>query len=139
MFIFCFEYTKKCILRKGLPSLDIMTRIDLLFECGFSTKEDYDDLCKIVAIFKDRCNIALTEENGGIMITHIAAAFKRNQSGEEISPLRDSVFEDVKDSPQFALASELVEEIESQITNTISEKERKFFFLHICTVLTVCE
>ena len=115
--------------------MDIMERIGLLLQCGFSDKEDYDDLCKIISIFRDDFKIELTEENSGVMITHMAAAFKRNTTGEEISPLDESVFEDVEDSDMYALANEIVTKIESGIENRITGEERKFFLLHICTLL----
>ena len=115
--------------------MDIMTRINLLRESEFSTEEDYDDLCAIVRLFKEGYKIEVTEENGGFMITHMAAAFRRNRIGEEILPLDEAVWEDVTETPEFALAGEIIKAIEAQITNPISEKERKFFFLHICSVL----
>ena len=118
--------------------MDIMNRIKLLYESGFSTREDYEDLCKIVSICKDEYHIPLTEENGGIMMTHIAAAFHRNRTGEEISPLDIDLWSEVEGSPQFELASSLVERMETEITNEISGNERKFFFLHICTLLATC-
>ena len=115
--------------------MDIMNRIKLLHESGFSTREDYEDLCKIVSIFNEEYNIWLTEENSGIMITHIAAAFSRNKTGEEISPLGIDSWAEIEGLPQFKLADEIIYKIESEITNEISENERKFFFLHICTLL----
>ena len=114
--------------------MDIMTRVDTLLECDFSTPEDHDDLCKVIAVFQERHGFALTEENAGIMITHIAAAFRRNRTGEAIEPLADA-FEEVKESAHFPMATAIMDEIARQVINEVSDTEREFFLLHICSLL----
>ncbi len=114
--------------------MDIMMRVDTLLESEFSTEEDHADLCKVIAIFQERHGLAITEENAGIMITHMAAAFRRNRTGELIEPLADA-FEEVKESPHFPMATAIMDEIARQVSNEVSDNEREFFLLHICSLL----
>lgn len=115
--------------------MNIMDRIDTLFSCGFSTESDYDDLCRIVDVFDKRCGIELTEENAGIMITHMASAFRRNRTDETVEPLDAKVFAEAMSSEAFPLAESIVDEIIGSISNAVSENEKEFFLIHICSLL----
>lgn len=119
-----------------MDTMDIMERINMLKQCGFSTEEDHADLCEIVRIFTDEYNIPITEENAGVMITHIAAAFKRNRTGEKVEPLDREVYKEAVQSEEYMTANEIMDKIVSAISGEVSETEREFFIVHICMLLS---
>lgn len=116
--------------------MDIMERIDILKECGLVDEQGYQDLITIKKVFQDQFNIVLTEENAGIMVTHIAAAFKRLETKEEIIPLDDSVLEQLKEETVFEKSKQILENLRKEICNKLSYQEEKFILVHICNVLS---
>lgn len=115
--------------------MSIMPRIDLIKEYGLADSMAYDDLVTIVGLMDSRFGITLTEDNAGVMITHIAAAFQRNTTGEAISPLVPEVVEGLRSDESYVKACEILDVICSTIKNPLSEAERDFVLLHLCSLV----
>ena len=114
--------------------MDIMERINALKECGICDECAYNDLIKIIDICKQD-DIILTEENAGIMITHISAAFKRNVTNETIEPLAKFIIDDMLQDEKYEQALGIYKKIVPAIENKFNEIEEQFTLLHLCTVL----
>lgn len=69
------------------------------------------------------------------MITHIAAAFGRNSSGEGIEPLSKAAVAGLQEDDNYVQASKILEEVCNSITNRLSEMEQEFVLLHLCSLL----
>ena len=115
--------------------MDIMERIGLLKEYNIADQTAYDDLVAIIKLIRERFGILLTEENAGVMITHIAAAFGRNRSGESVNPLVEAAVRELREHPCHSQAAEMLEALQGVITNELNEIEREFVLLHLCNLL----
>lgn len=115
--------------------MDIMERINILRDTEFSTEQEYKDLVSIVALFQEEFNISLTEENAGVMITHMAAAFRRNRTKESIDGLDPVVVEQMEASGEYSGAVEILREIQNTIENKVNAIEEEYFLLHISNFL----
>jgi len=98
-------------------------------------EKDRIDLLKIIKIIELTCHIKVTEENGGIFITHIAALFQRNKNGESINPLSDKIISQLKSENDYELAHKTMDLIVSTIFNPVPEVERNYLILHLCTLM----
>lgn len=113
-----------------------MERIELLKEYGIVNETGYEDLLSIKKMFEERFHIVLTEENAGVMITHIAAAFKRLETKEKINPIDESVLEALQEEEVYPKAVEILKALKEEIKSKLSEDEDAFVLVHICTLLS---
>ena len=111
-----------------------MERIEMLISLNMIDEKDHLDLLKIIEIVESTCDVKVTEENGGIFITHVAALFQRNKNGTLIDPLGGDVISQLKSETHYRLAQKTVDLIASTIFNPISELERHYLVLHLCTL-----
>lgn len=115
---------------------DIMDRIDLFQELGMITFDDKQDLLVLVDILQTELKIKITEENGGILVTHVAAMFKRNKTGEDVGALDESVIKELVENEFYKESTEVLETIILKIENEVSELEKNYLLLHLCTLLS---
>lgn len=115
--------------------MDLMERIRLLREYGMMDETAFEDILAIMKLFKEEYGIELTEENAGIMITHMSSAFHRNVTGEEIDAMDACILEEIKEVPEYVRAERILVSIASGIKNDLSKKEMEYFLVHICNLL----
>lgn len=115
--------------------MELGPRLDVIKSCGLTTESGYEDLLTIIRVFKEEFGIELTEENAGVLITHIATAFKRAGEDEKINPLDASIVEDIKQEPEYPRALEIVNRVQQSIINELSDTERDFMLVHVVTLL----
>ena len=116
--------------------MELMERIELLKEYGRMDETSYQDILFILDLFKENYRIELTEDNAGVMITHMSSAFYRNVTGEEINALDAGILEEIKQIPEYPKAKQILDSIIEGIENALSQKERDYFLVHICNLLT---
>ncbi len=117
--------------------MDLAPRLEIIKSCNLTSESGYADLLTIVDIFKKDFDIELTEENAGVMITHLASAFKRIETGEAVNPLDPGLVEQMKEEPVFPLTQRIVDAVLSRIRNPLSADEQDFLLVHVGTLL--CE
>lgn len=115
--------------------MDIMDRINLMKECALIDETAYADLLSIVKIFRDDFQFDLTEENGGIMITHIGAAIKRLKAGEKIEPLDREILNQTEEEPACPTARKILDKIRKETISCFPPAEEEFLLVHICNTL----
>lgn len=114
--------------------MDIMERVELLKSCELVNEKGYKDLLAIIQVFHEQ-GIRLTEENGGMMITHIAAAFKRVDDKEKVEPLDPLVVEALQEESIYEQAVGIIQAVKRSICYVLSEDEYAFILVHIARVL----
>lgn len=119
---------------KGEMKMDIMERIDLMRGCDLIDEKGYQDLCEILAQCK-QIGVLLTEENAGVMITHIGAAFKRITTKEIVEPLDIAVIDQLKQEESYPAALKLIEIFKENLQNVLSDQEYNFILVHLMNVL----
>ncbi|MEM1483594.1 hypothetical protein V6615_01825 [Oscillospiraceae bacterium PP1C4] len=115
--------------------MDIMERINILKGCGITDETAHSDLVNMVQLMKEQFDITLTEENAGVMVTHFAAAFKRNRTGETVEPLAEVAVESLQEDPSYDKACTIFAAISDKIENIFSKDEQLFALLHLCTLI----
>lgn len=123
-------------LKKGLViMMELMDRVLTLKEYNMMNEVAYHDILFIIKMMEEKYNIHLTEENAGVMITHITSAFRRNETGEEVEELSKSMFDEIRSLEEYPLAVEILDSMIVNIKNQVSQKERGYFLVHLCNLL----
>ncbi|MVB12027.1 hypothetical protein CAFE_27560 [Caprobacter fermentans] len=115
--------------------MDIMDRINLMKECSLVDDAAYADLVSIVKVFREDFRFDLTEENGGVMITHIGAAIKRLKAGEKVNPLDREVLSQAAEESVYPTAQKILDRIREKIARRLPSAEEEFLLVHICNTL----
>lgn len=118
--------------------MELMDRVMALKEYKMMNDIAFKDILFIINLFKEEYQITLTEENAGIMITHMSSAFRRNDTGEEIDALCTSTLEEICEAQEYPRAKQILDSIIAGIENELSQKEREYFLVHICNLLAQC-
>lgn len=113
--------------------MDFKERLDMYLEGEFINKNDVDNINKIIKIFKDKYGIVLEEENAGMFIAHLCAAYSRINNNDEVEELPDEILDDVKKLDSYPRSLEMLKDIE-EIT-PLSETEEKYVLLHLNNML----
>lgn len=119
---------------KGEIKMDIMERIDLMRGCDLIDEKGCQDLCEIIAQCKE-IGVLLTEENAGVMMTHIGAAFKRITTGEVVEPLDVEIIRQLQEEENYPVALELIKIFKENLHHVLSDEEYNFILVHLMNVL----
>jgi len=118
--------------------MELMDRVMTLKEYNMMNEVAYKDILFIIKLIEEEYKIALSEENAGIMITHMSSAFRRNDTGEEIDALCRSTLEEISEAQEYPKAKQILDSIIAGIENELSQKEREYFLVHICNLIAHC-
>lgn len=111
--------------------IGLKQRLDLLEKTKQINGDTVKALENFIKVVEDRLNIKITEENGSMLVTHIALAISRIEKGEEIVALEDSLLKELKSSPNYEIIPSLIEELEKELDINIPESEYGYIGLHL--------
>ena len=114
--------------------MDLSFRLGLLKDGGQIDQETYEKLLEVPVIIKDKWGIEVLEENGAMLITHMAAALMRVKRGETVSPMEEEILLQLKTEKDYENSRILLNIIEEELKITLPEEEREFIILHLCTL-----
>ena len=115
--------------------MDFSERLSLYREGGMLTDEDIKDIEAILALFKDKYEMVLEEENADFFIAHISAAYNRNKTAEPVEELPEEVISELLSLATYDKSKEILDDILRVTHNPLSETERNYALLHINNLL----
>ena len=115
--------------------MDFSERLSLYREGGMLTDEDIKDIEAILALFKDKYEMVLEEENADFFIAHISAAYNRNKTAEPDEELPEEVMSELLSLATYDKSKEILDDILRVTHNPLSETERNYALLHINNLL----
>ena len=115
--------------------MDFSERLSLYREGGMLTDEDIKDIEAILALFKDKYEMVLEEENADFFIAHISAAYNRNKTAEPVEELPEEVMSELFSLATYDKSKEILDDILRVTHNPLSETERNYALLHINNLL----
>lgn len=110
-------------------------RLDILENSFLIDSDIKASMLKIINIFKNKYNIFLTEENGAMLITHIAMAMVRIKNNQNIKEIDNLAYEEVIKSDYFDKANNIYGDLENILSASIPEDEKKYILVSICVIL----
>ena len=115
--------------------MDFTERLELYREGEMITDENVKTILDIVAMFREKYNIVLCEENADTFIAHLCAAFFRMRTGEPVEPLMEDAFAEVKEMATYPLSVELLQNIEAVLGEPLVREEQEYVLLHVNSLL----
>jgi len=115
--------------------MNLGTRLDLLLSSGTVSKETDTAIRAVIARMAERWGIALSEENGSRLVTHLAMALMRISRGESVAAMDAEAFEEFRACESFPKAVEIAEDLISWADLSIPISEREYLDTNICLIL----
>ena len=115
--------------------MDFTERLELYQEGGMIKEDDVKDVLAIVAMFKEKYDIQLCEENADTFVAHLCAAFGRNATQEKVEPLLPEAFAEVKELESYPQSLDMLENIKSVIHNSLNQDEQEYVLLNLNTLI----
>ncbi|GFN36766.1 PRD domain-containing protein [Tepidimicrobium xylanilyticum] len=112
----------------------LMMRLDLLLNAGAIDEEIIQIIKEFIEIIKKELSFTITEKNGSMLVNHMAMALARIKKGEEILPMEDVLFEEVKTSAIYSRVPSIINELEEKFNIEIPESEFGYIALHLCNL-----
>lgn len=114
--------------------MELLVRLNILKDAGQISEETYKSLIKVIEMFSNKWGIALTEENGAMLITHLSTAIERIKKGNIIDGIDAQVYKEIESHPSYEKCSKVIKDIEEQTEIKIPEGEETFIMMHLCTL-----
>lgn len=114
----------------------LKNRLEILKNANVISEEVYIKMLKLIDYLKEKWDIVLTEENGSMLITHVAMALERIKKGEKVNNINDEVYDEVVNSSSFEKIKKIYEGIENEVfLEKIPEEEIKYIYVNLLVIL----
>ncbi|MEE8681030.1 MAG: PRD domain-containing protein [Olsenella sp.] len=110
---------------------DLEQRIEILQQSGFFDESGRKDIEAMIRVLTEKYGFPRNDETLGVLVTHVAAALKRQKDGEEIDPIDAGVLEDVKSSEVYPEAKKIQEDVIAAMEHKLPEDEKDFILVHV--------
>lgn len=82
-------------------------RLEILQQSEFFDESGRRDLDAMIRVLAGKYGLPRNDETLGVLVTHVAAALKRQKDGEEINPIDAGVLQDVRSSDVYPEAKKI--------------------------------
>lgn len=111
--------------------MDFKERLDMYLTGGMINKEDVKDIEAVIKLFKDDYGVELSEENAATFIAHLAAAYSRNATKEELDDLSNDMLDEIKALDSYNDSLKILDKIIKVTSNPLNDVERNYVLLHL--------
>jgi transcriptional regulatory protein LevR len=113
----------------------LMVRLNLLVDSGEITETIRYSVVDFVNGIEDKYSLKITEENGSMLVSHLAMALGRIERREEIQTMDEELFTEVKETQTYKELDMFYDILEENLGSEIPESEKDFIALHLCTLI----
>ncbi len=114
---------------------ELAMRLEILESSETISKEVANTMRQIIARFASQWKIALDEENGSRLVTHLAMALMRIAKGEPVGSMDPEAYEEFVGCDSFLKASEITQDLIAFAHLQLPDSEREFLETNICLIL----
>ena len=115
--------------------MDFEERLRLYTEGGMINDNDVKVVHEIIEMFEKEYGIVLTEENAGMFIAHLCAAFGRNVSKEKIPPVSKDMMQELVTLESYPKSLEILDRLRQITKGSLNSTEEEYALLHINNLL----
>ena len=113
----------------------LMLRLNLLVDAGEIDETIRHSVVDFVNGIEDKYSLKITEENGSMLVSHLAMALGRIERREEIQTMDEELFTEVKETQTYKELDMFYDILEENLGSEIPESEKDFIALHLCTLI----
>lgn len=111
--------------------MDFKERLDMYLTGGMINQNDVKDIEAVIKLFKDDYGVELCEENAATFIAHLAAAYSRNATKEELDDLSNDMLDEIKALDSYNDSLKILDKILEVTNNPLNDVERNYVLLHL--------
>jgi len=113
----------------------IHQRLDILKQGNQITEKMEMAITTLLEKLEDIYQLEVTEENGAMLVMHLAIALARIEQGETVARMDDVVIDQIRGAKGFDELPEFLGDLESEMGWKIQAEEFEYMSLHFCTVI----
>ncbi|MBZ2175893.1 PRD domain-containing protein [Schnuerera sp. xch1] len=114
---------------------NLMLRLNLLTDSGEIDESIKDVVIDFIERIEKNYSLKVTEENGSMLVSHLAMALGRIKRGEEIDAIDEEIFKEVKETEIYNEMPKYYSEIEGKLDIEIPQAEKDYIALHVSTLI----
>jgi len=103
----------------------LLMRLNLLLEVGEIDEEIKNTVIDFVNNIEDDHSIEISEENGSMLVSHLAMALARIKRGEEIEAIDEEIFKEVKETAIYKEMPKYYSQMEKALNIEIPQVEKQ--------------
>lgn len=113
----------------------LLQRLDILKEAGEIDSDIKDAVVDFATGFEKKYEVALTEENASMLITHLAMALSRIRKGDSVDEMDELALNEVKQYDVYQELDVFYKVLEDKLKVAIPESEQGFIALHATALI----
>ncbi len=113
----------------------LLFRLNLLVGAKEIDASIREALIAFVKTIEARYSLQITEDNGAMLVTHLAMALGRICRDEQLEPVDDDIFAEVREMPIYKELPALYQPLEKELQITLPQVERDYLALHLGALL----
>ena len=110
-------------------------RLETLVQGDIITPEEYLLLEEAAELMEKHCGSPLTDNHGGMFLSHLAMAIHRTRQGEDVVCPADIGVQQLTSYPQYPAACRLTADILALLGLSLPQGEVEYMHIHICNLL----
>ena len=113
----------------------IKQRLDILKQAGQINEKMETAILGFVGKMEAEYDLEVTEENGAMLVMHLAIALARIDRGETVDRMDAMLVDQIKDAKGFAELPAFLGNLEEQMGWKVPVEELEYIALHFCTMI----
>ena len=113
----------------------VKMRLNILRDSGEISNRIADALTAFIKKLEGKYYFVLTEDNGAMFVTHLAAALGRIERGDTIEAIEPTLLAEARQTPHWGELPGLMARLEQEAGLSIPEQERGYLALHMAVML----
>lgn len=114
----------------------LLERLEIMRNANILSQNNMEKVISMIHLLKNDYNIQMTEENSGILVTHVAMYLGRKDTSN-VDSLDEDSLKEIRESKYYDLSENMLKKIEKNILGNIKKNERNFILLHIINMLDI--
>jgi transcriptional regulatory protein LevR len=114
--------------------MELQLRLQILKDAEQISEATQSGITRVIEMFDREYGIKLIEENGAMLVTHLAVACERIKRGELVDAIDEFIYQEIRENPHFQKAQEAVKMMEKELQLEIPEREQPFIIMHLCVL-----
>lgn len=115
--------------------MDLNFRLEILNNSSQISGDTMNKMLQTIEVIDKLCGIKLNEENGSMLITHMAIAIERIKKEEFIEFQDEDMLGQIKAHHKFYIAEKVLCELEKSLKIHFPKGEQWFILMHLCALL----
>lgn len=118
---------------------EITQRLEIMLNAEMINQGDIDCIHTVTGMLEASFGIPVTGSQGNMFVSHVAMMLRRTRMGDDISPMSEPCLSSLHKEPVYPLAVRIEEALAKRCGVVITENEKLYVTMHICSLILNAE